>query len=504
MKLLFIINMLTAITLLAMAKPNPHPVLSLQRYSNNKHYDTTSFWVRFDTAVLSALIKTKRPRITKFLSNVFVLGLKAPNYALLHAAKTNNNDNIELLLEIGANPITALLLAAHEKNHSAAMFILEELEPYCEPFDLCIGTVMQATADRKEDVAKFILTEIAADGDYHILKEALIIMPAIKKAQSEQSFFTQEDAQFLLSLTDYPSIPLSVALDASSKEQNKQAAKFLIELGADTENVILMAIATGRPKIALFLVEELGIDPTISLVKAIKKNYPGIEMIEESLRLLGADLQHEDVLAAKDKAPQKNNPTTIYHSEGHTQFLAGAVSAQIDITINGFTKLLTKMILPLQEAALAQLNTPLSEEDIYKIINKYLDYDHHNEEQQEKMKQQAMAALNAEPDIFEQLVTLHLLVTEKIPTLRIITTQEPDNITLQKAISKCRSLLEEHQDLFDKLTYQKLEDFLLQQPQNQQQVEATLPSEITLSSGNSLPIQPVVRKKSDKDKHRLN
>ena len=506
MKLLFIISML-ATTTLAMAKTSLHPGLSLQRYSNTKHYDATRFWARVDTAILSALIKVKSPRLTKFLSNVLVLDSKTPSYAMLRAAKTNNTDNIELLLRIGANPITALLLAAHEKNHSAAMFILEEvMEPYCEYSDTCLAAVLQATVDRKEDVAKFIMTEIADDHYYLTVAEALIIMPDIKKAQSEQLFFTQEDAQFLLSLSEEPSTTLTVALEASSREQNKQAAKFIIELGADTENMILMAIAIGRPKIALFLVKELGIDPTRSLVKAIKENYPDIEAMEEALLMLGADLQHEDVLAAKDNAPQKDNSTAIdaYHSDARAQYLKGAINAQIDKTINGFTELLIKMILPLQETALAQLNSQASKEEIYMKVNKYLNYDYHNKEQQEKMKQQTMAELNAEPELFEQLVAIHLLVTKKISELRLITKQKPDNITLQETISKCQQLLTEHKDLFDILTYQKLEDFLLQLPQNKQELEATLPSEITLPSGKSLPLRVIGNTKSSQFNPKLN
>ena len=66
-----------------------------------------------------------------------------------------------------------------------------------------------------------------------------------------------------------------------------------------------------------------------------------------------------------------------------------------------------------------------------------------------------------------------------------------DNITLQEAISKCRQLLIEHKFLFDELTYQELENFLLQSPQDEQQVATNLQLDTSLPSIPITQISPI-------------
>ena len=454
-KLLFIISVLALLmhTLPAAGIHTPRQQRIIETW-----YNRTGLFARFDTKVLSALSKTKNPRIAKILSKVLFLD---PNYGLLHAADNKDVDSAKFFIEIGASSARSLLIAANEDDLDNAKF-LEELGSD-EP---TVGfAIIMAILDCKADVCKFIMTHFDID-------RRELLLHIVKEIVSNESYFefVKDNALFLLSIDDDSYVTLQVALHKVAKNKQKEQAQLLVELGAEPENVLLMSIYAGEPQIAAFLVDELNTNPTSALVKAIKEGYR--EPISTALSLLGADAQHEDVLAAKN-AGYSTTPSDSDSQAATANFIRGAVQAKTRNIMRRFGLLLIEKILPLQEAVITRLDSHFSKEEIYETLAKYLSHAR-DAEQQEEMKQQAIAALNADPEQFDQLVAFQRL-RQAVSSLDNL---QQDNITMQEALSNYRQFLIEHKALFDEETYQELENFLQQLPQDEEQVAASLRKEM--------------------------
>ena len=315
MKLLFIINVLVLLTHTPLAASTLTPVEKRTLgMITKKYYDRTGLWARFDTKVLSALSKTKNHRIAKILSKVLVID---PNYALLHAADNKDVDSARFIIEIGAIPSEALLIAANENDPDNAKFLVElDSDPTAG------WAILQAVADCQADICKFIMTNF----DIDLVNLLLLIVNDV--VSTEPLFnFSKDDALFLLYIDDDSyATTLQTALYKVMKNRQREQDQLLVELGAEPENVLLMSIYVGEPQVAAFLVDELDTNPTSALVKAIRDGYP--EPISIALLLLGADAQHEDVLAAKNAG---YSTTPISNSDiqaNYDHFLKGAIQAQ--------------------------------------------------------------------------------------------------------------------------------------------------------------------------------
>ena len=231
-------------------------------------HDKAAKFLKFGTNTNVALYEAAKADDNEAAQFLLNLGASI-DIALLESAKVGHGKAAQFLLNLGASTETALLESAKVNHDKAALFLLK--------FETNTNVALYEAAKGDDNEAAQFLLNLGASIDIALLESAkvghgkaaqfLLNLGASAEIALLESAKVNHDkaALFLLKLE----ANTNIALYEAAKGDDNEIAKFLITLGANKDIALLESAKVGHDKVAQFLIK-LGANTDVALYEAAK------------------------------------------------------------------------------------------------------------------------------------------------------------------------------------------------------------------------------------------